>query len=39
MEETKKFHERITTEGYTLVLPKELREKSFEILNETACNF
>ena len=36
MEETKKFHERITTEGYTLVLPKELREKSFEILNETA---
>ena len=36
MEETKKFHERITTEGYTLVLPQELREKSFEILNETA---
>ena len=36
MEETKKFHERITTDGYTLVLPKELREKSFEILNETA---
>lgn len=36
MEETKKFHERIATEGYTLVLPKELREKSFEILNETA---
>ena len=36
MEETKKFHERISTEGYTLVLPKELREKSFEILNETA---
>ena len=36
MEETKKFHERIATEGYTLVLPQELREKSFEILNETA---
>ena len=36
MEETKKFHERITTEGYTLVLPQELREKSLEILNETA---
>lgn len=36
MEESKKFHERITTEGYTLVLPKGLREKSFEILNETA---
>lgn len=36
MEETKKFHERITTEGYTLVLPEGLREKSFEILNETA---
>jgi len=36
MEETKKFHERISTEGYTLVLPQELREKSFEILNETA---
>jgi len=36
MEETKKFHERITTKGYTLVLPQGLREKSFEILNETA---
>ena len=36
MEETKKFHERIATEGYTLVLPQELREKSLEILNETA---
>jgi len=36
MEETKKFHERITTDGYTLVLPQGLREKSFEILNETA---
>ena len=36
MEESKKFHERITTEGYTLVLPEGLREKSFEILNETA---
>ncbi len=36
MEETKKFHERITTDGYTLVLPQGLRKKSFEILNETA---
>jgi Fe-S cluster assembly protein SufD len=36
MEETKKFHERISTEGFTLPLPQELREKSFEILNETA---
>ncbi|MFN5443296.1 MAG: Fe-S cluster assembly protein SufD [Crocinitomicaceae bacterium] len=36
MEETKKFHERIATKGYTLVLPQELREKSLEILNETA---
>jgi Fe-S cluster assembly protein SufD len=36
MEETKKFHERITTDGYTLVLPQGIREKSFEILNETA---
>ena len=36
MEEIKKFHERISTDGYTLPLPQAIREKSIALLHETA---